>query len=79
MIALPLQSFPLVYAGVFLAMVLLLWLRYDRRRERRRRRMRQGIGQCRLCAEWLRFGGKSELFRCPACGALNETNQSNDL
>lgn len=79
MITLPLHIMPLVYAGVFLAAVLALWLTYDRRRERLRRTMRQALSQCRLCAEWLRHGGESKLFRCPACGALNEKNHDNDI
>ncbi len=53
MITLPLYTMPLVYAALFLAAVVVLWLLYDRRRERRRREMWQGLSQCRLCAEWL--------------------------
>jgi hypothetical protein len=79
MITLPLHVMPLLYAGVFLAAVIALWLLYDRRRERRRREMWQGLSQCRLCAEWLRHGVDAKLFRCPSCGALNEKNHYNDI
>lgn len=79
MITLPLYDLPLLYAGLFLAGVLALWLAYDWRRERRRRAMRQGLSQCRLCAEWLRHDAGAALFRCPSCGALNEQNHLNDI
>jgi len=78
-ITLPLYALPFVYAAVFLAAVMLLWLAYAWRRERRRRKMRQGLSQCRLCAEWLRHGREATLFRCPACGAVNEHNYINDI
>lgn len=79
MITLPLYDLPFLYAGVLLAAVLALWLIYDRRRERRRREMRRGLGQCRLCAEWLRYTSGAKLFRCPSCGALNEKSNYNDI
>lgn len=79
MITLPLHVLPLVYAGLLLAAVLLLWLSYDRRRERNRREMWRRLSQCRLCAQWLRHAEGSRLFRCPSCGALNEENRAGDL
>jgi len=79
MITLPLHDLPLLYTGVLLAGVLALWLVYDRRRERRRREAWQGLGQCRLCAEWLRHKADAKLFRCPSCGALNEKSNYNDI
>jgi hypothetical protein len=74
-----LPRLPLWYAGVLLAAVLLLWLLSGWRRERRRRRERRGLFQCRLCAEWIRDSAKSRLARCPACGALNEPQPTNDI
>jgi len=79
MITMPLYVMPLAYAAVFLAAVLVLWLAYAWRRERRRRKMWLGLCQCRLCAEWLRHERSAALFRCPACGALNEHNIINDI
>ncbi len=79
MINLPLNSLPLLYTGVFLAAVLVLWLFYDWRRERLRRSARRQLCQCRLCAEWLRHVSQATLFRCPACGAINEKNFINDI
>lgn len=79
MITLPLHDLPFLYAGVLLAAVIALWLAYDWRRERRRRKMWRVLGQCRLCAEWLRHKAGAKLFRCPSCGALNEKNQINDI
>jgi hypothetical protein len=79
MINLPLDILPLLYAGVFLAVVLVLWLIYGWRREWRRRRARRQLCQCRLCAEWLRHVSGATLFRCPACGAINEKNFINDI
>jgi hypothetical protein len=71
---------PLIYAAGLLALVLLLWMVNDWRRARRRRRERRGLFQCRLCAGWIRHGGKvSALVRCAACGALNEHGRGNDL
>lgn len=79
MITMALYEMPLAYAGVFLATVAVLWLSYGWRRERRRRKAYRELCQCRLCAEWLRHPGKAVLFRCPACGALNEHNFVNDI
>jgi len=79
MISLPLYHLPLLYAAVFLAGVLALWLLYIWRCRGRRRDMRQGLSQCRLCSEWLRHGKGSSLVRCPSCGALNERNFINDI
>ena len=79
MITVPLYVLPFVYAAVFLAAVLALWLAYTWRCRRRRRKMWQGLSQCRLCAEWLRHGREATLFRCPSCGALNEHSFSNDI
>ena len=79
MIRIGLPVLPLVYAGVFLAAVLALWLFYAWRRARRRCRDRAGLFQCRLCAEWIRHGGARGLVRCPSCGALNEHSTGNDI
>lgn len=79
MIRVPLPALPLLYSGLFLAAVLALWLLYERGRAARRRRDRQGLCQCRLCAEWIRNAGGAPLVRCPSCGALNEQNSTNDL
>lgn len=65
-------SLPLAYATAVLAIVLLLWLGHEWRVARRRRREFAGLDRCRLCAAWVRRAGKSDLWRCPACGALNE-------
>lgn len=70
---------PLLYAGVFLAAVLALWLLYSWSLARRRRQDRVGLCQCRLCAEWMRHGGGKSLVRCPSCGALNEPSIGNDI
>jgi hypothetical protein len=80
MIRTGLHVLPLIYAAGLLALVLLLWMVNDWRRARRRRRERRGLFQCRLCAGWIRNGGKvSALVRCAACGALNEHGRGNDL
>lgn len=63
---------PLLYAGVLFAAVLLLWLAGEWRRSRRRRREWRALGQCRLCAAWVRPVAGADLWRCPACRALNE-------
>lgn len=79
MITMPLYAMPLAYAAVFLVAILALWLAYSWRRERRRRETWRVLSQCRLCAEWLRNATRAKLFRCPACGALNENNFINDI
>lgn len=79
MIRLPLAQIPLAYAAVCLAVILALWLLYEHSRARRARLARRNIGRCRLCAQPVRFGGKRKLYRCPACGALNEPEQINLL
>ena len=80
MIRTGLHVLPLIYAAGLLALVLLLWMVNDWRRALRRRRERRGLFQCRLCAGWIRHGGKvSALVRCAACGALNEHGRGNDL
>ena len=71
---------PLLYAAGLLATVLALWVLNDWRVARRRRRERRDLFQCRLCAGWIRHGGKgSALVRCACCGALNEHRRGNDL
>lgn len=79
MIRAELSFLPLLYAGVFLAAVLMLWLLYEWRCARRRRRQLRDLCQCRLCAEWIRHSGSEMLLRCPSCGALNEPNLINDI
>ena len=79
MIRLPPELLPLLHAVTLLAAVLVLWLAGEWRRARRRKRERRGLFPCRLCAEWIRHGGKAELVRCTACGALNEPGRVVDL
>jgi hypothetical protein len=79
MIRAGLQILPLLYAGVFLAAIVLLWLFYERGRTRRRRADLRGLCQCRLCAEWIRHGKSPGPFTCPSCGALNEPNSLIDI
>jgi hypothetical protein len=74
MIRMSLSVLPLLYAGVFLAAVLGLWLFYAWSQAGQRRRDRRDLAQCRLCAEWIRHNRSTGLVRCPACGAVNETN-----
>lgn len=77
MIRVSLSLLPLLYAGAFLAAVLLIWLAGEWRRGRRRRREWRAIGQCRLCAAWVR--PPSDLWRCPCCRALNERTAIGDI
>lgn len=72
-------TLPLLYAGVFLAAVIALWLLSEWKRSRRRRKELRRLCQCRLCAAWIRHGENEDLFTCPSCGALNEPNLLNDI
>lgn len=74
-----LPQLPLIYAGVLLAAVLLVWVWSAWRQARCRRKEIRDLCQCRLCAAWLRHDGTSVLLRCPQCGALNEPKLSNDI
>jgi uncharacterized paraquat-inducible protein A len=79
MIRVDLWILPLLYAGVFLAAILALWLWSAWRQARRRSKERSTLCQCRLCAAWLRHEGSGPLLRCPTCGALNEPGLINDI
>lgn len=79
MIRTGLSFLPLLYAGGLLAVVLVLWLVGAWRRARRRRREWRAMGQCRLCAAWVRPVAGADLWRCPACRALNERVVPADL
>jgi hypothetical protein len=79
MIRTELAWMPLIYAGALLAAVITLWLAGAWRRWRRRRREWRSMGQCRLCAEWVRPVAGSDLWRCPVCRALNERVVPSDL
>ena len=79
MIRADLWDLPLLYAGVALAVILAVWVASGWRRSRSRRRERRGLFQCRLCAEWIRHDGPETLVLCPACGALNEPQRTNDI
>ncbi len=79
MIRLPLSQIPLLCAAVSLAVILVLWVAYEFSRGRRARRAWREIGRCRLCAQPVRLRGANTLYRCPVCGALNETETINLL
>ena len=79
MIRANLPFLPLLYAVILTAAVLLLWLVGEWRRGRRRKREWQAIGQCRLCASWVRPPTSGDLWRCPSCRALNERSVPVDL
>jgi hypothetical protein len=78
MIRTEISFLPLLYAAVLLAAVLVLWLGGAWREWRRRRREWRELGQCRLCATWVRPAA-TELWRCPSCRALNERTVPADL
>jgi hypothetical protein len=78
MIRTEISFLPLLYASVLLAAVLVVWLGGAWREWRRRRREWRELGQCRLCATWVRPAA-TELWRCPSCRALNERTVPADL
>jgi len=78
MIRMDFSFLPLLYAAVLLAAVLVVWLAGAWREWRRRRREWRELGQCRLCATWVRPAA-TELWRCPSCHALNERTVPADL
>jgi hypothetical protein len=78
MIRTEISFLPLLYAAVLLAAVLVAWLGGAWREWRRRRREWRELGQCRLCATWVRPAA-TELWRCPSCRALNERTVPADL
>lgn len=78
MIRTEISFLPLLYAAVLLTAVLALWLTDAWREWRRRRRAWREMGQCRLCATWVRPAA-TELWRCPSCRALNERTVPADL
>jgi hypothetical protein len=78
MIRTEISFLPLLYAAVLLAAVLFVWLAGAWREWRRRRREWRELGQCRLCATWVRPAA-TELWRCPSCRALNERTVPSDL
>lgn len=79
MIRAHLPFLPLLYAVVLTAAPLLLWLAGEWRRARHRRRDWQLMDQCRLCASWVRRLPGHDLWRCPACRALNDRSAPSDL
>lgn len=79
MIRAHLPLLPLVYAVIPAGLVLILWLVGEWRRMRQRRREWRRIGQCRLCAEWVRPVAGADLWRCPVCRSLNERSVPVDL
>ena len=79
MIRTGLAFLPLLYAAVLAGAVLLLWLAGEWRRSRLRRREWRAMGQCRLCAEWVRPAPGADLWRCPVCRALNDRALPSDL
>ena len=79
MIRMEISFLPLLYAAVLLTAVLALWLTGAWREWRRRRREWREMGQCRLCATWVRPVTGAELWRCPSCCALNERTVPADL
>ena len=79
MIRMEMSLLPLLYAAVLLAAIVVLWLAGAWREARRRRRAWRELGQCRLCATWVRPGSGADLWRCPACRALNERTVPADL
>jgi hypothetical protein len=78
MIRMEFSFLPLLYAVVLLAAVLVVWLAGAWREWRWRRREWRELGQCRLCATWVRPAA-TELWRCPSCRALNERTVPADL
>jgi hypothetical protein len=78
MIRTEISFLPLLYAAVLLAAVLVVWLAGAWREWRHRRREWRELGQCRLCATWVRPAA-TELWRCPSCRALNERTVPADL
>jgi hypothetical protein len=78
MIRTEISFLPLLYAAVLLAAVLVVWLAGAWREWRQRRREWRELGQCRLCATWVRPAA-TELWRCPSCRALNERTVPADL
>ena len=79
MIRMEMSFLPLLYAAVLLAGVLVVWLAGGWREWRRRRREWRELGQCRLCAAWVRPAKGTDLWRCPDCRALNEHTIPSDL
>lgn len=79
MIRAHLPLLPLLYAGLLTGALLLLWLAGEWRRARRRRREWRSLDQCRLCAAWVRPAAGRDLWKCPACRALNERSVPADL
>lgn len=77
MIGLGFSSLLLLYAGALFLAVLSLWLAGEWQSARRRRREWRALGQCRLCAAWIR--PPADVWRCPACQALNERTLPADL
>jgi hypothetical protein len=72
MIRTEISFLPLLYAAVLLTAILVVWLAGSRRREWRE------LGQCRICATWVRPAA-TDLWRCPSCRALNERTVPADL
>lgn len=72
MIPITFSWFMVLYLGLFLAGVILLWLGYEwtcRREARKRERTRMF---CRICGSRYTDTSGYEVVECPACGSLNE-------
>ncbi len=72
MIRLPISWLPFLVAALFLVAIFVVWLAYWQRRVVWEQSEGRGCFRCRLCSQPVRAGGRSKLFRCPRCSALNE-------
>jgi rRNA maturation endonuclease Nob1 len=72
MIPISFSWFMVLYLGLFLAGVLVLWLGYEwmRRREAKDREWSRIF--CRICGSRYTDTTSAEVLECPACGSRNE-------
>lgn len=72
MIPITFSWFMVLYLGLFLAGVMVLWLCYEwtRRREARERERTRIF--CRICGSRYTDTSQAEILECPACGSRNE-------
>lgn len=72
MIPITFSWFMVLYLGLFLAGVLVLWLGYEWRCRREAREREQIRIFCRICGSRYTDTSGAEILVCPACGSRNE-------
>jgi hypothetical protein len=72
MISISFSWFMVVYLGLFLAGMLVLWSGYEWLRNRGEKQEARNRLFCRICGSRYRDASAADLLICPVCGSRNE-------